>query len=207
MSEKKVVSRNVAIMLGVIIIVLLTGLAGAVVNYTSIINGKDNILATKDSQIQTLTNQMIQLQAWLDGNKTVLHDEIQQLQNRIQELEQQSIQLQQQIMNMRIFFNSLMTPKLVKVDLKAYDTRPWLETPYLHVCGYICNVGTYTALNSTVHVVAYQSGGVVAIDTFINLGDIEGESWKHVDSNIYYSGSELVSWTLTLEWKSPPMPV
>jgi hypothetical protein len=33
-------------------------------------------------------------------------------------------------------------------------------------------------------------------------GTIYGESWTSVDSNIYYSGSELVSWTLTLEWTS-----
>ncbi|MEM3626692.1 MAG: hypothetical protein QXZ25_01560 [Candidatus Bathyarchaeia archaeon] len=207
MGEKKLISRNVVIVLGIIVVILLAGLVVAAVNYTSIINGKNDIIAAKDSQIQTLTNQMIQLQAWLDGNKTEFQQEIQQLQERIQELEKQSIQFQQRIMNMQTFFNSLMMPKLVKVDLRAYDNRTWLGAPYLYVCGYICNVGTYTALNSTIHVVAYQSGGVVAIDIFINLGDIDGESWKQVDSKIYYGGSELVNWTLTLEWASPPIPV
>jgi hypothetical protein len=48
MSEKKVVNRNVAIALGIIVIILLVGLVGATANYTSIINDKD-------SQIQTLT--------------------------------------------------------------------------------------------------------------------------------------------------------
>lgn len=97
-------------------------------------------------------------------------------------------------------------PKLIKVGLEAYDNRSWLGAPYLHIHGYICNVGTYTALNSTIHVVALQSEGVVAIDTYIDLGEIEGESWRKVDSKIYYGGSELVNWTLTLEWTSPPLP-
>jgi hypothetical protein len=48
----------------------------------------------------------------------------------------------------------------------------------------------------------YQSGGVVAEDTYVSLGTINGESWTFVDSNIYYDGSALVDWTLTLEWTS-----
>jgi predicted PurR-regulated permease PerM len=65
-SGKKVVSRNVAIALVIISIVLLVGLVGAMLNYTSIIGGKD-------SQTQTLTNQKNQLQTWLQGNKTLLN--------------------------------------------------------------------------------------------------------------------------------------
>jgi len=41
MSEKKVVSRNITIALGIICIIVLVGLVGAVANYTSIINNKD----------------------------------------------------------------------------------------------------------------------------------------------------------------------
>jgi hypothetical protein len=63
--EKKVVSRTVATALGVIAIILAVGLVGAVADYTSIINGKDNI-------ITTLTNQNNQLDIWLNGNKTLL---------------------------------------------------------------------------------------------------------------------------------------
>ncbi len=69
-----------------------------------------------------------------------------------------------------------MIPKLIKVDLKANDNRPLLGKPYLHVYGYICNIGKYSALNSTVHVVAFQSGEIVAIDTYIDLGSIDGGS-------------------------------
>jgi hypothetical protein len=41
MSEKKVVSRSVAIGIGIIGVILLIALVGAVANYTSIINNKD----------------------------------------------------------------------------------------------------------------------------------------------------------------------
>jgi hypothetical protein len=182
MSEKKVVSRNIAIILGIVCIIFLVGLVGAIANYTSIISGKDNIIASKDSQIQTLTNQKNQLQTWLDENKTLLQQQIQQITD-----------LQNQI-------TALNAPKLIKVNLRADDNRPWLGTPYLHVYGYVCNVGTYPAYNSKIHVVAYQSGGVIAIDTYSTLGTTMGESWTSVDSNIYYSGSALTGWSLTLEW-------
>jgi hypothetical protein len=193
MSEKKVVARNVAIALGIALIVSLVGLVGAIANYTSIINGKDNTIASLNSQIQTLTTQKNQLQTWLTDNKTYYENEINDL--TIQIINQQAT-----ITSLQNEINTLKAPKLIKVNLRADDNRPWLQTPYLHVYGYVCNVGTFTAYSSKIHVVAYQSGGVVAIDTYITLGTIYGESWTSVDSNIYYSGSELVSWTLTLEW-------
>ncbi|MEM2876119.1 MAG: hypothetical protein QXL67_04115 [Candidatus Bathyarchaeia archaeon] len=227
MIEKRVINRKVAEALGVICIISLILI---IINaYTlsdriselnsevktlrdensslnSKITERDNLLASlnsqlseKNSQIQTLTSQMDQLQAWLDGNVT-------DLQRQIRESEQQSVQFQQRIMRLQASINSLIAPKLVKVDLKAEDIRPLFGTPHLHVYGYVCNVGNYTALNSTIHVTAFQSGGVTAIDTSIDLGSIDGESWRSVDSNIYYNGSELVNFTLTLEWTSPPMP-
>jgi chaperonin cofactor prefoldin len=244
MSEKKVVSRNVAIALGIIIIIVLVGLVGAIANYTSIINDKD-------SQIQTLANQKNQLQTWLDGNKTALsqamkllnqtqtwldgnitlinqmqtwldgnityynsqinsknsqiaslQNQISNLNSQINSLNTQITNLQNQIKDLQNQISSLTAPKLITVHLMSDDNRPWLGTPYLHVYGYVCNVGTYAAYNSKIHVIAYQSGGVVAIDTYITLGTIYGESWTSVDSNIYYSGTELVSVTVTLEWTS-----
>jgi hypothetical protein len=89
---------------------------------------------------------------------------------------------------------------LVKVNLIGSDNRPWLGTPYLYVSGYVVNVGMNIAYNSRVHVVAYQSGGVVAVDTYISLGAIFGNSWTSVGTSVYYAGSALTSWTLTLEW-------
>jgi hypothetical protein len=62
MSEKKVVGRSVAIGLGIVVIILLVSLVGAVANYMLIINEKDNAIATKDSQIKILTGQITDLQ-------------------------------------------------------------------------------------------------------------------------------------------------
>jgi len=186
MSEKKVVGRNVAIVLGIICVILAVGLVGAVANYTSIISGKDSTIATKNSEIANKDSQISNLQTWLNGNVSNLNSQINSLNSQISDLQNQVTNLQ--------------APKLIFVNIQANDNRPWLATPYLRVRGEICNVGTYTAYNSKIHVVAYQSGGVVAIDTYITLGTIYGESWTSVDSNIYYSGSALTGWTLTLEW-------
>ncbi len=217
MSEKKVIVRNVAITLGIICVILAVGLVEAVANYTSIINNKDNTIKSKDStiqskdsEIQTLTNQKNQLQTWLDLNKSAiqtiladrsklgvwLHGNL----TLIYTLNWQISSLNYQIANLQSQINTLKAPKLKEVDLTADDNRPSLQTPYLHVYGYICNVGTNTAYNSKIHVVAYQSPNVVAIDTYITLGTIDGESWTNVDSNIYYNGSALTGWSLTLEW-------
>jgi len=56
MSEKEVVSRTVAIALGIICVILAVGLVGAVANYTSTISGKDNTIASLNSQITTKDN-------------------------------------------------------------------------------------------------------------------------------------------------------
>jgi len=79
MSEKKVVGRNVAIALGIICIVLVASLVGAIANYTSII-------ATRDSQISTLTSENNQLQTWLNGNITYYQWRIASLQTLINSL-------------------------------------------------------------------------------------------------------------------------
>jgi hypothetical protein len=56
MSEKKVVGRNVAIALGIICIVLAVSLVGVIADYTLIIGGKDNTIASLNSQVNDLTD-------------------------------------------------------------------------------------------------------------------------------------------------------
>jgi hypothetical protein len=53
--EKKVVSRTVAIALGLICIILVVGLIGVIADYTSIINGKDNNISDLQSRLNVLT--------------------------------------------------------------------------------------------------------------------------------------------------------
>jgi len=61
MNEKKVVSRSIAIALGVISIILLVGLIGEVVNYTTIISNRDSTIQTLSYQI---TNLQSQIKTW-----------------------------------------------------------------------------------------------------------------------------------------------
>lgn len=65
MSEIKVVSRGVAIALGVLSILLVVGLGGAIIYYTGVVAGRDNT-------IQTLTVEKTQLGTWLEGNMSLL---------------------------------------------------------------------------------------------------------------------------------------
>jgi hypothetical protein len=58
MTEKKVVGRNIAIVLGVICIFLAVCLLGAISNYTSIINERDNTISSLNSQITNMQNQL-----------------------------------------------------------------------------------------------------------------------------------------------------
>lgn len=189
-------------------------------NQVNILQSQNNTLQTwlngNVSLLQTTIAERDQLQTWLNGNITnyesqisSLNSQIASLQNQIDSLNSQISSLNSQIdslnaqiTNLQNQINTLEAPKLILVNLRADDNRPIFGTPYLHVYGEVCNVGTNTAYDCKLHVVAYQSGGVVAIDTYITLGTIDGESWVSVDTNVYYSGDALTSWTVTAEWTS-----
>ena len=78
------------------------------------------------------------------------------------------------------------------------------STPCLLVSGYVHNVGIGTAYNCKIHVVAYQSGRVLAINTDIALGTISGQSQTSINASITYDGSPLTDWTLTPQWTASP---
>ena len=60
--EKKGVSLAITNILGVVCIVLLVSLVGSVVNYASVMNGKDSTIAARNSQIASLESQVSNLQ-------------------------------------------------------------------------------------------------------------------------------------------------
>jgi len=62
LSEKKVVGRNVAIVLGTICIILTVGLIGTIMSYTSIIGENYNTIVSLNSQISSLQNEIANLQ-------------------------------------------------------------------------------------------------------------------------------------------------
>lgn len=106
MNEKKVASRNIVVKgtsrnivvaLGMICLVLLSGLVGAVSNYTGIVNNQEGI-------IQNVSAQKDQLQTWLENNITyynsqlsLLNLEMANLQKQISSLNAQLASLQNQI--------------------------------------------------------------------------------------------------------------
>jgi hypothetical protein len=68
--EKKVVSRTIAIALGIICIILIVGLLGVVANYTSIINDKDNTILSGGSQASNLQRQVNNLTAIINQQQS-----------------------------------------------------------------------------------------------------------------------------------------
>lgn len=148
-----------------------------------VISQKNSEISQKNSDISNLNSQIAQK-----------NSEISSLESQINSLNSQVASLESQI-------EDLEAAKVIKVGLVGTDERPFLQTPYLHVEGFICNVGKDTAYNVRIHVVAYQ-GGVVAIDTYINKASLSGEYWSAVNENIYYefASPELTSWTITPEW-------
>jgi len=58
MSKEKVVSRNVAIALGIITIILIVGIVGAIANYRSTIDSKDATISTDEYQLASLNSQL-----------------------------------------------------------------------------------------------------------------------------------------------------
>ena len=170
---------------------LQTWLNGNITSYTSQINSLNSQITNLQNQVSSLNSQI----TTKDNTISQLNSQITNLQNQVSSLNAQIISLQSQIAN-------LQAPNLIKVNLKSDDNHPIFQQEYLHVYGEICNVGFNTAYNCELHVVGYQSGGVVAFDTYILLGTISGYSWTPVDGSIPYNGGALTSWTITPQWTS-----
>lgn len=181
MSEKRVVSRNVLALVGVLCVVLFVGLIYLAVSYTSMSRDKDMLIDSLTAQVVALGGNPNQPQNVSDKDALIAA-----LQNELA------------LKNSEI--NSLKAAKLVSVNLKAEDNRSNAQTPCVHVYGYVVNFGNSTAENSKIHVVLQQSGGVVAKDTYVDLGSVNGESVVSVDTRVYYEGSAIVTASLVLEW-------
>jgi hypothetical protein len=80
--EKKVVSRTVAISLGIICIVLAVGLVGAITDYSSIINGKSNTISSLNAQLTDRDSQI----SSLNNDKTSLQNQVSDLQTQASNL-------------------------------------------------------------------------------------------------------------------------
>jgi len=89
MSKEKVVSRNIAIALGIIIIILIVGLVGAIANYTSTISVKDSTIATDESQIASLNSQLSTANSTIASDTSTiasLNSQVSTLQSQVSDL-------------------------------------------------------------------------------------------------------------------------
>jgi TolA-binding protein len=208
--EKKVAGGNIAIALGILCIVFVIALVGTIASYTSVINSKD---ATRQDYVSTHTHSNDEFNnygsqiASLQNQMSSLNTQVNSLNSRMISLQAEYDSYVADHHHTDQEFDSITAPNLIAVDLKASDLGaglPWIGTPVLHVYGYVCNVGAYAAYNSKIHVVAHQSGGVEAINTYIALGTLYGQSWTTVDSSFTYSGEPLLDWTITPQWTAAP---
>jgi hypothetical protein len=189
MSEKKeeLVSKKVAIVLGVIVMILFSGIIVVFAYFSSEVTLRDNMIALRDEEIVRLQGEV----QTLEGQVSDLQDQVETQQNQIMNLENQLANV-----------NPAATgAKVINVGLGARDERNTSE-PYLFVSGYVCNVGSETAYNVRLHVIAYQ-GSVQVINSYYEITDSLGRyDAEYVEANFYYSGPELTpgSWTMTPEW-------
>jgi DNA-binding transcriptional ArsR family regulator len=65
-------SRGVALALGIICVLLIAGLGGTLAYYTVAINKKQSELNSANDTVTNLQNQNLNLQAWLNGNLTLI---------------------------------------------------------------------------------------------------------------------------------------
>jgi len=72
MSEKKVVSRTVAIGLGIVCVILLVGLAGAILVCSSIINDRNNEIYDLRQQVASLSSQVADLTSITNLTKSTI---------------------------------------------------------------------------------------------------------------------------------------
>ena len=131
-----------------------------------------------DSEVDSLRNQTVSLQ----NEKSRLQSEQATLQSLLSQLSQGKVP-------------ALLVTRLGASDMRYNYTGSDIR---LYISGEVWNVGTEPARNSRLHVTLYQ-GVVMAKDTYIELGTIDGGSWKTLARNIYYTGNALTNWTIVPE--------
>lgn len=110
LSEKKVISRKIGLATGTLCAILLISLAGAVINYTAMVNNKDAIISTKNLQIDEKSSQINALQASINSKQFEidnLNSQILQINATISKLNEQAGQKESQISSLKSQISSL----------------------------------------------------------------------------------------------------
>jgi peptidoglycan hydrolase CwlO-like protein len=103
MSEKRVVSRKVAIALGIICVLLIVGFVGAVANYSSIISEKDLQIASLNSQIAVKDAEIQSLRSQIDSLNNAVASLNSEIRNKISEISS----LESEIVKLNVSYLSL----------------------------------------------------------------------------------------------------
>jgi hypothetical protein len=185
-TEKKVVNRNIMLFVGAAFIILIILLAGTTVNYRSILSEKDSQITNLQHQVTSSSFQITDLQRKLSYADS-----------QINSLNSSAITLQYQVSN-------LTAPSIVWDISGSVYASVWFS-----VSGSVCNFGTQSAYNATVHVVAYFVNGTKAIDSDVNVGTIQGRTIETVGdpthADIYFGGGILnQNWVITESWSASP---
>ncbi len=121
-------------------------------------------------------------------------EDFQNLQTKISTLKSETLELQNQFTDLKNRLNELKSPKIL-TSLGTTDVRSNVADYRFFIKGTVWNVGVEMAYNSSLHVMLYR-GSFIVSNTYIQLGDLPGGSWKDVETNIHYSGSPLTNWTI-----------
>jgi hypothetical protein len=175
------------------------------------LEGNKTALSTAQSALVNAQLALTQARTALDGNMTIdngiiltfqgsnptLASNITSFSNyailNIISLEAQIQSLSSYITSLNTQLDNLERPNFVSVSLMSSDNRPWLQTPYLLVQGYLFNTGVNASTGTVLHVQAFQ-GSVLAFNTTVSLGTVYGRGSVYVNSQITYTGSALTSW-------------
>ena len=114
---------------------------------------------------------------------------------QIQLLNDQLDSIQAQIANQT-------APNLITLGMNYNDDRTNQTAPFLHVTGYIVNVGTTKANNCTLHAYAIQNDNATAIDTSMQIEPINAGAYQKIDLQFPYIGTPIILYSCNIEWNS-----
>ena len=115
---------------------------------------------------------------------------------------QQNTALQNKDSQIASLQSQLGAPKLVSIGFNYTDNRANTNAPFLHITGYVVNVGGESAKNCTIHVNAVQNGNETALNTTTTVNSLDAGAYEAIDIQFPYTGQALVAYTSYLTWSN-----
>lgn len=191
--KRKVVSRSIAIILGAAIIILSAGLLGAIMHYTSMLKEKEDTIAVKDFQIDSLNSQIENLQ----GQIASMQDQMAFLSAKTYELARENYRLEMENERLRNENAELKKPSVYTAYWWWYD---YPSAPQSHADVHIVlfNCGMESTI-VTLTVYLYDEYGAILKQQEFPIDRIDGRSGKYVNFTVNYYG-DAKACTIILTW-------